>query len=321
MTTQQIETATIIGTITKAGNASLVVTSAYMPNSPKTVTFAVGLGDDAAAVADAGRTALALTADVTSVFAVSGTGADIVLTSHVARANDTTLNIASDNDTCEGLTAAPTSTDTQAGTGITNGYATLAEFKAYILPRGGGAVTADVADDAVIEDLIEAASRDIDKFCARQFWAESSDSTAYYTPEASDILFILDYASITSVSTDDTADRTWATTLDPADFDELPFNHTAEGLPITRLEIAPLSSEGFPIVSKGVKIVGKRGWPSVPDDIKSACLEITMERWMNRSGQTSVAGQVTVTAAGVVIRPGGISDSVMASLRGRMRER
>ena len=43
--TRQVETATIVGTITNAGNAHVVVTALGMGGSPKTVVVAVLLGD------------------------------------------------------------------------------------------------------------------------------------------------------------------------------------------------------------------------------------------------------------------------------------
>ena len=111
----QVETATAVGTITTAGNASVVVTAAGMTGSPKTISVAVELGDDADAIAAAIRAALEEDADVTAMFAVSGEDASIVLTRLSYAANDATLNIAIDNDTCAGITTAATSADTTAG--------------------------------------------------------------------------------------------------------------------------------------------------------------------------------------------------------------
>src|SRR5687767_3324545 len=120
--TQQVETATIVGTITGTGNASITVTSARMAAgvSPKTISVAVTSGDTASIVGLAVRIALAFDADVSDLFLISGSGANVVLTRRVAEANDTTLNVASANGTCTGLTAAPTSTNTTTGSGLDN---------------------------------------------------------------------------------------------------------------------------------------------------------------------------------------------------------
>ena len=110
--TKQVETATIVGTITKAGTATVTVKSAHYADD-LVMHVAVDQGDGAAAVAGKMRSYIApLVADH---FTVSGEGADVVLTTKVADANDPTLNIAYTNGTCEGLTPAASSTDTTAG--------------------------------------------------------------------------------------------------------------------------------------------------------------------------------------------------------------
>lgn len=123
--TKQAETATIVGTIGDAGNAKITVTAAGMSNSPKDVAVAVDALDDAAAVAGKARTALAADPDVSAFFDVSGAGADIILTRKAAAANDATMNIASDNDTCTGLTPAATSANTTAGQAPGTGNASI----------------------------------------------------------------------------------------------------------------------------------------------------------------------------------------------------
>ena len=111
----QVETATVIGTITGDGNASVVVTAAGMTGSPKTIPVAVLTDDDASAVAGKIRTALGLDAAVIALFAVSGATDKVILTRLSPAANDATLNISIDNGTCTGLTTAATSANTTAG--------------------------------------------------------------------------------------------------------------------------------------------------------------------------------------------------------------
>lgn len=113
--TKQVETATVVGAITLAGNATVIVTAAGMTNSPKTVSVAVALNDTAGQVAAKIRTALAASADVAAWFTVSGVGPAVVLTAKAAAADDQTMNIDIDNGTCTGLTDEPTSVHTTAG--------------------------------------------------------------------------------------------------------------------------------------------------------------------------------------------------------------
>lgn len=113
----QVETAEVVGTIgpAGAGNAEVIVTADGMGNSPKTVTVAVANDDSAEIVAGKIRDALGLDADVSAFFTISGAGTYVVLTAKTKAANDATMNISIDNDTCTGLTPAPTSVDTVAG--------------------------------------------------------------------------------------------------------------------------------------------------------------------------------------------------------------
>jgi len=186
---------------------------------------------------------------------------------------------------------------------ITNGYATLAEYKNWITMRGSD-VSADPVDDTIIEVHIEAASRYIDRETGKRFFADSVDKTRYYTADAPYLLDIDPLsAAPTSVSIDTTGTRSYTALTQDTDFELLPYNAALEGQPYTQLAIIPqLASYSFPTFSKGIKVIGKFGFPAAPTDIKEATLLIAQALNGSRSGQTS-GGRVTVTAAGVVIRP------------------
>jgi hypothetical protein len=113
----QVETATAAGTITGPGNAAVVVTAAGMTGTPKTLHVAVLENDTAADWAGKVRVALAADAAVAALFTVSGATTAIILTRKTPAANDGTLNISLDNDTCTGITTAATSANTTAGVG------------------------------------------------------------------------------------------------------------------------------------------------------------------------------------------------------------
>lgn len=139
--TLQVETATVVGTIggSGAGNATVVVTAAGMTNSPKTVSVAVANNDTASQVAGKIRTALGLDADVSAFFTVGGATTAVILTAKVKAANDGTMNISTDNGTCSGLTAAPTSANTTAG--VTPDTAALWAAKVRSALGGVSAIT------------------------------------------------------------------------------------------------------------------------------------------------------------------------------------
>lgn len=111
----QVETAVVVGAITLAGDAKFTVTSTLLTGSPKDYTVAVDLNDTAAQVAAKARAVLQADDDLTALYTVGGTGANISLTALQSAANDASLNIAYDNDTCTGLTPDASSNNTTAG--------------------------------------------------------------------------------------------------------------------------------------------------------------------------------------------------------------
>lgn len=113
--TQQVETATIVGTVTGDGDASVTVTADGLTGSPIVLAVAVLNTDTASVVAGKIRVALGANADIVAFATVGGTGADVSLTKILEEDNDATFNIAYDNGTCTGLTPDTTSTNTVEG--------------------------------------------------------------------------------------------------------------------------------------------------------------------------------------------------------------
>jgi hypothetical protein len=112
---KQVETATVVGTITTAGNAAVIITANGMLNSPKTVNVAVAVSDTAALIASKIAAALKLDINVNGFFSIASDNDKLVLTSKVATTNDATMNISIANGTCAGITDALTSAGTTAG--------------------------------------------------------------------------------------------------------------------------------------------------------------------------------------------------------------
>lgn len=111
----QVETATIVGTITGAGDATFTITSALVTGSPLAVSVAVAVDDTATIVAGKAAVTLNATAAVSAHFTATTNGADLILTAKKSAANDATLNIAFTNGTCTGLTPNASSTNSTAG--------------------------------------------------------------------------------------------------------------------------------------------------------------------------------------------------------------
>lgn len=190
---------------------------------------------------------------------------------------------------------------------ISNGYATLAEFKAY-----KDITSTDTTDDAVIEDIIEAASRYIDSVTGRTFYARTE--TRYYSLPRGRTLFLDDdLLTITTFTNGD------STTIASTEYHFLPKNFT----PYFAVELKGSSTVQWRVDSSGnerfvLSIAGTWGYAaSHPDDIKEACLQIATNSYGRRTGE-NIGGTATVTGAGVVITPNDISQyarSIMEKYR------
>ena len=111
----QVETITIVGTITGSGNATFTITSALVTGSPLAVSVGVLVDDTPTIVAAKAAVTLNATAAIAAHYTATSNGADVILTAKKAAANDATLNIAYTNGTCTGLTPDASSDNTTAG--------------------------------------------------------------------------------------------------------------------------------------------------------------------------------------------------------------
>jgi len=149
---------------------------------------------------------------------------------------------------------------------ITNGYATLAEFKALYSVSG-----TDATRDAAIELVVEDVSRIIDNLCGRQFYGAAPATTRVFTASSSVRCFIDDCTTVTKVETDDgsiTFSYDWAT----SDYYTIPANTT----PITCVEVKPMGIYRFPYARNMVRITAVWGYnltsAGAPGPIRRACL-------------------------------------------------
>lgn len=151
---------------------------------------------------------------------------------------------------------------------ITNGYCTRDELKGNVTID-----TTDVLDDTRLDGVIEAASRNIDRYTRRHFYKSATDETRYYTPTNARLVLIHDLVSITSLKTDDSGARDYGTTWSSSDYDLGPDNAALDGWPYTSITVTPNGLYRFyPRYSRSVQITGIFGWPAVPADVHQACL-------------------------------------------------
>ena len=193
---------------------------------------------------------------------------------------------------------------------ITNGYSTLQEFKDY-----ANITSTDATDDAVLEDFVETASRFIDTETLRTFYART-ETRSFDVPSGRQLTVDDDLISITTLTNGD------ADVITSADYILLPANET----PKFAIELKQSSTKIWALDSDGnseqvITVAGSWGWASsVPDQIKTACLEIAKSAEGRRVGK-NMGGVARVTAAGVVITPRDVSSlakGIIASFRKRI---
>lgn len=164
-------------------------------------------------------------------------------------------------------------------------YATVAELK-------GELGVTDTADDAKVERALDAASRTIDQFCGRRFYADATASARTYRATDPYALRVDDISTLTGlvVKTDTAANGTYDTTLTiTTDFVVDPPNAITQNRPVTMLRHVngTFPTAGF---RSRVEVTAKWGWPRVPPEVRKACLIEAARLYRRKDTPEGVAG-------------------------------
>lgn len=185
---------------------------------------------------------------------------------------------------------------------ITHGYATGAQLVAYL-----AATAAGYASDENVERAIESASRLIDQWCGRRFWADTEASDRTYYPADHDRLEIDDAIQVTGLTVD-------GATATLANYDLLPLNGVVDGVdgwPTTT--IAWPRDGNLPGVLTGRCVVtAKWGWAAVPKPVEQACLQLAAEALKLGEAPFGVAG---IGGDGTTVRIGRLNPVVRGALQ------
>jgi hypothetical protein len=178
---------------------------------------------------------------------------------------------------------------------VTNGYCTLAEFRAKLSLNA-----ANTATDTQLEQIIEAASRWIDRYTARRFYGKAE--SRYYTAVDTQVLPVDDLTSITALKTDVDGDGVYETTWSATDYNLRPYNAALDGKPYTDIEVSENSNETFPVViRKGVLVQGTFGYVAstnaatgCPDPVHDATLLLAERLFKRKDAILGIAGSVAL---------------------------
>ena len=175
---------------------------------------------------------------------------------------------------------------------ITNGYATKNQIKAAL--RIG---TADVVDDDLIDNCAGAASRLIDGYCNRKFWAVGSATSRVYQAE-NEFYCNIDDISGTAITLKTSSfpgngfDITWTVT----DYQLEPLNGNLDGLTWSYDKIRAVGDYLFPTVNANygeqalVQVTANFGWPSIPEPVTQATIIQASRLFKRYDSPLGVAG-------------------------------
>ena len=202
---------------------------------------------------------------------------------------------------------------------ITNGYATLTEIKYYMS-------ISDNTDNDLLENLVESASRSIDRIANRRFYLDATASARLYRAYSDIFVYVDDIGTTSSlvVKTDSNGNGTYAKTLTlNQDYILDPLTASSLNRPFTQLTMVS-NTETWPIfpgltqngLRPGVQVTARWGWPSVPDDINMACLILTADLYKRKDAPGGILGLGDLG----VVRMSPIGRDVTAMVRAYKKE-
>jgi len=168
---------------------------------------------------------------------------------------------------------------------ITNGYCTLSELKAALR-------IVDNVDNTLLENSIEGASRRIDSYCGRYFYQQTKTVKIFARNELQ-VFLRDDLVSITTLNTDDAGNQTFSGTWTAnTDYALEPYNADLLGIPYYR--VTAVGGKTFPFFIApplpGVRITGVWGYPTVPDDVREACVLLAARGFARYNAALGVVG-------------------------------
>jgi hypothetical protein len=196
---------------------------------------------------------------------------------------------------------------------ITNGYVTLNGLKGYL-------GISDSVEDALLEQIIEAASRSIDRIANRRFYIDDAVSPRTYRP-IGNLRVIVDDIGTTAgliLKTDPDANGVYQTTFTlNSDYIAEPTNSLVQGKPVTFLTIVGPTALSLPVnYWPQVQVTARWGWPTVPHDIEQACYILSADLYKRKD---SVGGVLGLSELGA-IRMSPLGRDIAAMVRAYRRE-
>ena len=165
-------------------------------------------------------------------------------------------------------------------------YVTVPQYKLWARN------TKPTDDDQSISDAMEAAELSLDNACGRRFAVAGASTARLYAPSGTDILFIHDATTVTSITVT-------GSLLAASDYELQPAgNLSAAGETVPYHRVRRLSSYWWTSNDAStILVTGTWGWLAIPSQIKEACKVLTKA---HLDGRDITSGIVAVTDGGAV---------------------
>lgn len=164
-------------------------------------------------------------------------------------------------------------------------YITRQELKSYM-----GLQT--TTDDALVDDAISSASREIERHTNRQFNDAGSVSARRYRATRCDEIAVDDFWTDTGfiLEIDQNGDGTW-TTVAATEYELTPLNRMMNGVPWVYWKIEMVGSTKLPVSRRAcVRVTAQWGWETLPSDVKQAVKMLASDTFQVKDSRMGVAG-------------------------------
>lgn len=172
--------------------------------------------------------------------------------------------------------------------------------------------------DADLSLAIGAASRAVDSMTDRRFWLDAdANQVRYYTPRSSQTLQIDDLVTLTGIVVDRVGDGSFSETWTlNTEYVLEPFNAPSAmpARPYEMIRVRQKSTRCLPCSEQSVKVTGKFGWATVPDDVMAAT-GIIAAKLLRRSREAPFGIVTAGIDQGVAMRIGSTDPDVKMLLR------
>lgn len=144
--------------------------------------------------------------------------------------------------------------------------------------------------DEVYERAIEAASRQIDEFCNRQFWSDTVATARVFRPTEPNVVWTGDFATDVGVTVEvDAGDAGFWAPLNATQWQAEPFVRR-RGRPFDRITSTGVDEFRWWGFRPSVKVTARWGWLAAPKEVEQACLMLSIDHYKSKDLTGGVAG-------------------------------